>query len=629
VRAGFATAAPGAQVSVPIELVSLGDENAFGFSLTFDPAVLSNPQVALGSDTSAATLGTNLTLASQGRAGIALALPSGQKFSAGTRQLAVVTFTVANNATALSTPIGFGDQPIPREVTDANADQIPAVFTPGVVSISAGYEADVTPRPTGNNNGSVTVSDWVQVGRFIAGLDAAAAGSEFQRADCAPRDTRGDGKLTVVDWTQAMRYAIGLDPVTPVGGPTSPAPALSAIRPAIERNARNAYPRTLRAIVDDEPGQTRTVRLVFDAQGNEHALGFSLLFNPSQWSFASATAADEATGAMILVNSTEASSGRVGILLSLPAERSMKRGSRQLLVLKFNELGESRGLRLSLGDQPVAREVVNANARVLTNGLTLEAASKTERSIINVSPASFTETEFAAEQIVAAFGSRLATATATADAQPLPTLLAGTTVKVTDSRGVEREAQLLFVSPGQVNYQLPSPTATGVATVTITSADGTVSTGLVEIADAAPSLFTANADGEGVAAAVLLRIKADGTASYEPVAVFDQEQNRFVASPIDLGSSTRKEDGIGDQVFLVMFGTGFGRIGASNRATARFSRGDFSIEGEVGFAGRQGGLAGVDQVNVRLPRSLSGRGEVEVALSLGSKTTNSVKISFK
>jgi len=83
-----------------------------------------------------------------------------------------------------------------------------------------GYEADVTPRSTGD--GSVTISDWAQVGRFVVGLDVAAAGSEFQRADCAPRATAGDGRLTISDWVQAGRYAAGLDQPAGAGGPANP-----------------------------------------------------------------------------------------------------------------------------------------------------------------------------------------------------------------------------------------------------------------------------------------------------------------------------------------------------------------------------------------------------------------------
>jgi len=90
-------------------------------------------------------------------------------------------------------------------------------------SIAAGgFEGDVSPRPNGNNNGSVSISDWVQVGRFAAGLDTPAAGGEFQRADCAPKNTLGNGSISISDWVQAGRYAAGLDPVPAAGGPTTP-----------------------------------------------------------------------------------------------------------------------------------------------------------------------------------------------------------------------------------------------------------------------------------------------------------------------------------------------------------------------------------------------------------------------
>src|SRR5205823_154648 len=106
-----------------------------------------------------------------------------------------------------------------------------------------------------------------------------------------------------------------------------------------------------------------------------------------------------------------------------------------------------------------------------------------------------------------------------------------------------------FVSPTQVNYQIPVETATGAATVTIRSGDGTVSIGVAQIAVVVPGLFAANANGQGVAAAVALRVKADGSQSYEAVAQFDPAQNKFISRPLDLGPE-------GDQVFLLLLGTG-------------------------------------------------------------------------
>jgi uncharacterized protein (TIGR03437 family) len=234
-------------------------------------------------------------------------------------------------------------------------------------------------------------------------------------------------------------------------------------------------------------------------------------------------------------------------------------------------------------------------------------------AVASVSAASFSGTELASEAIVAAFGAGLATSTATAASIPLPTTLAGTTVTVADSAGVERPAPLFFVSPAQVNYLLPPGTAPGPARVTITSGAGKVSIGTARIAAVAPGLFAANANGQGVAAAVVYRLRADGAESFEPVARFDAAQNRFVAAPIDLGPES-------DQVFLVLFGSGIRFRSSLSAVTARVGGADM----QTLYAGAQGGFAGLDQVNVRLARSLAGRGEVDVSLTVDGKPANTV-----
>src|SRR5262245_19960895 len=155
--------------------------------------------------------------------------------------------------------------------------------------------------------------------------------------------------------------------------------------------------------------------------------------------------------------------------------------------------------------------------------------------VTSVSAASFSLTGLASESIAASFGSGLATTTQVATAIPLPFSLAGTAVKVKDSASIERLAPLFFVSAKQVNYQIPPGTAAGAASVTVTSGDGAVSIGVGLINAVAPSLFTANASGHGVAAAFAVRVKADGSQQFESIAQFDPAQNKFVARPLDLG----------------------------------------------------------------------------------------------
>jgi len=47
------------------------------------------------------------------------------------------------------------------------------------------------------------------------------------------------------------------------------------------------------------------------------------------------------------------------------------------------------------------------------------------------------------------------------------------------------------------------------------------------------------------------------------------------------------------------------------------------------FAGPQGGFIGLDQVNVRLPRVLAGRGDLDLNLTVDGKSSNSLKINIR
>ncbi len=243
-------------------------------------------------------------------------------------------------------------------------------------------------------------------------------------------------------------------------------------------------------------------------------------------------------------------------------------------------------------------------------------AANSVRTVTSISSASF-QSDLASETIAAAFGTGMASTTQIADTLPLPTTLAGTTVRVRDSLGVERYAPLFFVAPNQINYLVPAGTANGLATVTVSPSDGSLIIGTANIGAVAPGLYSANGDGQGVAAALVLRVKANGEQSFESVARFDATTNRFVAVPIDAGPE-------GEQVFLVLFGTGLRGRSALTNASAKLG----GIESELLFIGAQGS-AGLDQVNLRLPRSLVGRGDVDLVLTVDGRNANTVRFNIK
>jgi hypothetical protein len=244
---------------------------------------------------------------------------------------------------------------------------------------SSGYEADTSPRPDGSNNGAVTIADWTQVGRFVAGLDVAAPGAEFQRADCAPRAGLGDGRLTIADWVQAGRYATGLDPVVASGGPIVPAASLSSATGNKPRLVERQAVQAARLLVKAkwQSGQNGVLAIELDAVGNENALGFSFSFDPQQWRFASATVGLDASEATLHINETESASGRVGLALALPAGQALAAGTRQIVTVKFESNLNERSFRafagrrarfsgIEFGDYPVKREAADVEANVLS-----------------------------------------------------------------------------------------------------------------------------------------------------------------------------------------------------------------------------------------------------------------------
>ena len=264
---------------------------------------------------------------------------------------------------------------------------------------------------------------------------------------------------------------------------------------------------------------------------------------------------------------------------------------------------------------PGSRNIIitQGNQRaVMTGALEIVPAAATV-----VSSANFAA-KVASESLASVFGQNLATATVAAITTPLPTSLGGTSVRLRDSSGQEKLAPLFFVSPGQINFQIAPGLLTGTVLANIGNGDGFVSTGSMLVESVAPGLFAASGTGQGLAAAVALRIRANGTQSYEAVTRFDAGSGQIVSVPIDLGLAT-------DQVFLILYGTGI-RFRSSLGAVSYNVGG---ITGTPGYAGPQNDFVGLDQINVPLSRSLIARGLVNVFLTVDGKISNLLTVSIK
>jgi uncharacterized protein (TIGR03437 family) len=229
----------------------------------------------------------------------------------------------------------------------------------------------------------------------------------------------------------------------------------------------------------------------------------------------------------------------------------------------------------------------------------------------NVSAASSTVTNLAPASIATAFGSNLATGTAAATGSTLPTSLNQTTVTITDSSGAQKLAPLFYVSPTQINYEVPAGTATGSAQVTIATGTGLQGSATVQIANVAPGIFTLTSGG--LAAADVLVVGANGSQKLENIYQLGAS-NSVQELPIDLSAG---------QIYLEIFGTGI-----RNAKNVTATVGGQSVP--VLSSGAQGTFVGLDQVNVGpMPLSLKGSGQVNVVLSADGQAANIVNVTFK
>jgi uncharacterized protein (TIGR03437 family) len=196
----------------------------------------------------------------------------------------------------------------------------------------------------------------------------------------------------------------------------------------------------------------------------------------------------------------------------------------------------------------------------------------------------------------------------------LPTVFDGTSVSIVDAAGNTTIAPLFYVSPNEVDFQIPSTVATGLAKVIVAGNGSTQTASNVQISSVAPALFTLNSSG--LATAYALRVTSNGSQILEPV--YSQNSTGVISAiPINMGSST-------DKVYLILFGTGFDAAGTGN-VTATVN----GVTALVPYAGPGGGAPGLDQVNIQLPASLAGAGNVNVQLTAAGISANPVQVTIQ
>jgi uncharacterized protein (TIGR03437 family) len=220
-----------------------------------------------------------------------------------------------------------------------------------------------------------------------------------------------------------------------------------------------------------------------------------------------------------------------------------------------------------------------------------------------VSNASYAVGPVASQEIVSLFGNGIAGQ-------------GGTSVRIADSAGNSQPAQVFAAAPGQVNILVPAGLAAGTAAVMVSQSTASALTGSLTIGASAPGLYSMNSDGAGVAAADAFIVTAASQTANQTVFTCNPPAVRScLGAPLDVGGS-------GDTLYVELYGTGI--------------RGAMSVECYVAgqsvpvlYAGPVAAYPGLDQVNISIPQSLAGSGDVRVYLVADGAVSNVVGLKVQ
>ncbi|MGI8641325.1 MAG: alpha/beta fold hydrolase [Pyrinomonadaceae bacterium] len=231
------------------------------------------------------------------------------------------------------------------------------------------YEADISPR--GNGNGAVTSTDVSIIQGFQLGFGLPYQSNEFQRADCAPFDSRGDGRISSVDVSQAQAYQLGFNlaldgTLQAAAGPIAPAGGASTFESDTvtnygETNQANVQsdvqsPREVRVVNSSAGiGQTITVPIEVDAVGDESVYGFSLSYDSTKLS--NPVVSIGTAGGSVSSNTTQA--GRIGISVTFGGRTIAAGNNRHLINVQFTVAANAQAetLPLVFTEAPTFKEV--------------------------------------------------------------------------------------------------------------------------------------------------------------------------------------------------------------------------------------------------------------------------------
>jgi uncharacterized protein (TIGR03437 family) len=252
----------------------------------------------------------------------------------------------------------------------------------------------------------------------------------------------------------------------------------------------------------------------------------------------------------------------------------------------------------------------NANNSPQTLNVTLAVGTPLVPSGGVVNGASFAaNTAVGPGGIASVFGSNLASSITAASTLPLPTSLGGVQVLLNGTV----KAPLFYVSPTQINLQVPVEATGTSATLLVNNGGLQGNTVTVPLASEAPGIFTTASSGSGQAAVLNADSSVNSGSNPAPTGT----QVSFFAT------------GLG--VTVPAFTTG--QVGATQEPLNRTVQQPVVTIGGVPATVQYSGLApsfvGLYQVNVVIPLGLASNPSSPVQITINGKTANAVTIAVK
>jgi uncharacterized protein (TIGR03437 family) len=266
------------------------------------------------------------------------------------------------------------------------------------------------------------------------------------------------------------------------------------------------------------------------------------------------------------------------------------------------------GVQLAVGANSITAQYngdTSYNGATATAGVTVTSTANGPPSIGGLSNAASYTQAFAPGGILTVFGTSLAPAAGSAQTVPLPTMLAGTLATID---GIA--APLYYVSPTQLNIQIPYEATAGSAATLRVENNGESIFYNFNVAATAPAIFTTNAQGTGQGSILntsyqLVDASHPATPGSTYIQIYCMGLGAVTNQPADGAASPSSP---------------LARTSATPQVTIG------GVPATVTFSGLAPDFVGEYQVNALVPATVAAGNAVPVAITIGGAASNTVTI---